>query len=216
VAAGDVAVARLFPRTVVELTVTDKRVDGGRIRILLTPEVSGVASATYVAAVARLSGLATATIFRSEPGTLVQGRIGDSRVAQIDARGPCPQGIDASKVKSSYCGCGCNGPIMRRGMVAWAGGFGHGPDFFIFTGDDTQGDLWSHDHTVWGTLVDDESFATLDRIYKVRTAFASPLLALFYQMRHGASKILARSLGRGALPDHVPPLTPERIVAWCA
>lgn len=58
---------------------------------------------------------------------------------------------------------------MRRGMVAWAGGFGHGPDFFIFTGDDGQGDAWSHDHTVWGTLADDESFATMDRIYKLPT-----------------------------------------------
>ena len=57
-------------RIIIEVTMTDKRVESGTLRIILLPNVSGPASAEYVATVARLSGgPATATLFRSEPGT---------------------------------------------------------------------------------------------------------------------------------------------------
>lgn len=36
-------------------------------------------------------------------------------------------------------------PVMRRGMVAWAGG-GLGPDFFIALGDHPE---WGRGHVVW-------------------------------------------------------------------
>ena len=73
----------------------------------------------------------------------------DGRVPEIlDApRGRCPISVPAD-YKASYCDCGCNGPIMQRGMVAWAGGYGHGPDFFIFTGGQAQAVMWKHDHTI--------------------------------------------------------------------
>ena len=44
-----------------------------------------------------------------------------------------------------------NYPVMRRGMVAWAGG-GLGPDFFIALGDHPE---WGNGHVVWGEIVDD-------------------------------------------------------------
>lgn len=87
---------------VIELTLTDPRVLGARIRIRLTPDISGPISAEYMEALAALGNpLATASLHRAEPQNLVQGRVDDRRVAQIDARGPCPPGIDEKKVKSS-------------------------------------------------------------------------------------------------------------------
>jgi hypothetical protein len=113
--------------TVIELTLTDPRVSGHQIRIKLAPELSGPISTGYMADLAALSSLLeTATLFRAEPDNLVQGRVGDPRVPTKESRGPCPPGLVEANVKSSYCNCGCNGPTMRKGMVAWAGGHGQG------------------------------------------------------------------------------------------
>lgn len=54
----------------------------------------------------------------------------------------------------------------------------HRPDFFIFTGPDGQGDAWIHDHTVWGVLADEESFATMDKIYELPTVRSGPATLL--------------------------------------
>lgn len=156
---------------VVELQLKDDRVQG-TIRIRLTPELSGPRSSKYLQKLATVGGglKRDHNIFRNEPTLLLQGRLSDGRVPEIlDApRGRCPISVPAD-YKASYCDCGCNGPIMQRGMVAWAGGYGHGPDFFIFTGGQAQAVMWKHDHTIWGMVADDESFQTIDRIYKLAT-----------------------------------------------
>lgn len=105
--------------------------------------------------------------FRAETGTLLQGKFSDPRIPVLAGpRGTCPIAIDET-YEASYCNCGCNGPIMEPGMVAWAGGAGGGTNFFIFTGDKGQAEAWKHDHTVWGMLADQESFDTLDAVYKL-------------------------------------------------
>ena len=51
-------------------------------------------------------------------------------------KGDCPRGAKLDPKRKCFAHdpqCGCHGPIMTQGMVAWAGG-GTGPDFFIYTG----------------------------------------------------------------------------------
>jgi len=43
-------------------------------------------------------------------------------------------------------------PIIRRGMVAWAGGKG-GPHFFIALANHPE---WQHSHTVWAIVVEED------------------------------------------------------------
>jgi cyclophilin family peptidyl-prolyl cis-trans isomerase len=52
---------------------------------------------------------------------------------------------------------------MTKGMVGWAGGDA-GPDFFI----DSYAQpakFWGQQHTVFGEIKDDASFAVIDKIY---------------------------------------------------
>lgn len=44
-------------------------------------------------------------------------------------------------------------PMIERGMVAWAGGKGHGPHFFIALADHPE---WKHAHTVWAKVLPDD------------------------------------------------------------
>lgn len=81
-------------------------------------------------------------------------------------KGACPP--DAKLDNSRRCpshdpNCGCHGPLMERGMVAWAGG-GIGPDFFIYTGA-TTAKHWQHDHTVFGEIADASSWEALAALY---------------------------------------------------
>lgn len=64
---------------------------------------------------------------------------------------------------------------LAQGMVGWAGGSA-GPDFFIYT---AHMDLkrcpvggcpathWSHDHTVFAEVADDESWTALGALYEL-------------------------------------------------
>ena len=86
--------------------------------------------------------------------------------------GKCPDDFDATKTKTKCPphdpNCGCHGPIMTKGMVAWAAGMAGGPDFFINTFHQPV-DWWDHQHTVWGIIRsnDHASFAVLDTLYKL-------------------------------------------------
>ena len=67
-----------------------------------------------------------------------QGELSDPRVPALNGpRGDCPVSIPAD-YRASYCDCGCHGPIIRPGQIAWAGGGGGGTNFFIFTADPEQ------------------------------------------------------------------------------
>ena len=52
-------------------------------------------------------------------------------------------------------------PVIRRGMVAWAGG-GGGPDFFIALAKHPE---WGNGHTVWAEVVGDD-MAVVDAIMR--------------------------------------------------
>mmetsp|Transcript_13973 Transcript_13973/g.47294 ORF Transcript_13973/g.47294 Transcript_13973/m.47294 type:complete len:238 (-) Transcript_13973:369-1082(-) len=122
------------------------RTPHGVLRIRLRPDWSP-GSVAYARRVAR-HGLCTAkcVFYRAEPGFLLQGALHAAVVpanAEMRTRGP--------------------GVAMERGDVAWAGGFA-GPDFFI-THKRVPG--FGGQHTVWGSLADEESLAVLDRLVAV-------------------------------------------------
>jgi len=158
----------------IELTVNGQPM---AVRLKLLPRHSP-SSVEFVrhAAASRCRG----ELYRSENHFLVQGRISCSalpdgpKVPQV-IKGQCPLGV---KVEGRQCPshdpqCGCHGPIMSKGMVGWAGGSA-GPDFFIYT---AHMDLnrcavrgcpathWSHDHTVFAEVADEETWKTLAALY---------------------------------------------------
>ena len=69
-------------------------------------------------------------------------------------------------------------PIIREGMVAWAGGKG-GPHFFIALADHPE---WKHDHTVWAKVVEEDMskvLLLLQRPLKEITPKQPPRLSYF-------------------------------------
>lgn len=116
------------------------RTDRGALRIRLRPDWSegSVAYARRVAA----HDLCTVrcNFYRAEPGFLLQGALHATIPANNETR---TRGA---------------GVAMERGDVAWAGGFA-GPDFFIAH---RRVPGFGAQHTVWGTLADEESLALLD------------------------------------------------------
>ena len=81
-------------------------------------------------------------------------------------RGDCPP--DAKEVPVGDCpswdaDCGCHGPLMTRGAVAWAAGSAGGPDFFVDMYD-KPAKFWGTQHTNFGMINDKESFAVIERI----------------------------------------------------
>ena len=160
----------------------------GDIRILFTPELSGESSINYIKEVVQTasskqnSGMVTigetangrrvtegykcsrCKFYRSEKQLLLQGVIAQVDVPKNTELGPCP--LENFKPKNKCPdhdpNCGCHGPIMKKGMVGWAGG-GGGPDFFINTFKNPV-DWWENQHTVWGML-DDASIKLVESIY---------------------------------------------------
>uniref|UniRef100_A0A7S1FX07 PPIase cyclophilin-type domain-containing protein n=1 Tax=Corethron hystrix TaxID=216773 RepID=A0A7S1FX07_9STRA len=109
----------------------------GDIAIVLLPELSAE-SVRYVRDMVsdlRQKGKVTCdrcTFHRAEKDLLLQGVLTTDDLPKNDVFGPCP---DPHFTPSSNCPphdpeCGCHGPVMTRGMVAWAAGSAGGPDFF--------------------------------------------------------------------------------------
>lgn len=148
---------------------TDDLMQTKVVRIKLRPDLSGP---DHIAHIRKLvdDGRGTFELYRAEAGFLVQGRMGSPHVPEMpEQRGPCPAGVDSDAVyKRRTCfphdpDCGCHGPMVEQGMVAWAGGRGGPPDFFVYIGKAVP-THWSHDHTVWGTLADAASLALLNEV----------------------------------------------------
>ena len=62
--------------------------------------------------------------YRAEAPGILQGIVQNKAIPLNDGRGPCPS--DVTSVKNDCPewdpDCGCHGPLMSRGAVAWAGG----------------------------------------------------------------------------------------------
>lgn len=137
--------------------------EGTTIRIRLRPDFSSE-SRDFVGAAA-LSGC-RGEWYRNEPWGVLQGRLACGPDMPPVVKGPCPSGAVLDPNRECFAhdpDCGCHGPVMRRGMVAWAGG-GSGPDFFLYTGAEPARH-WQNDHTVFGEIADDESWEAIARLH---------------------------------------------------
>ncbi|GMI22890.1 hypothetical protein TeGR_g6881 [Tetraparma gracilis] len=90
--------------------------------------------------------------------------------------GACPPG---SAAPGGGCpehdpGCGCHGPVMRQGMLAWAGGVAGSPPgapahCFIYTGAGPA-KWWRNEHTVFGEVA--EGWDVVEELEKLETRAA--------------------------------------------
>ena len=121
------------------------KTEHGNIQINFLPEYAPE-SVQYVREVVQ-SGCDDCRLYRAEkPGILQgdiksaiefpeEGKMGRFKVEQRSKKGNCPpeyEGVQQN-CPSHDPQCGCHGPVMKKGMVGWAGGRGGGPDFFINT-----------------------------------------------------------------------------------
>lgn len=139
----------------------------GDIRIVLRPDLSQESIDYLHRIVAQTNGnCPKCHFYRAEKPGILQGILADPNVPPNKVLGPCPDGEEPPKSCFSHDpNCGCHGPVMTHGMVAWAGG-GGGPDWFInsYPGRNTH---WGTSHTVFGEIMDAASFAVVDTFYEL-------------------------------------------------
>jgi len=117
----------------------------GSIRIKLRMEYSKESLAYVRELVDR--GCEDCRLYRAEKPAILQGVMGNQDVPVPKQRGSCPEGFESvpNDCPEWDRECGCHGPVMERGMVAWAAG-ATGPDFFI-DNDKRKADWWGTQHT---------------------------------------------------------------------
>lgn len=101
--------------------------------------------------------------YRSEKPGILQGVMAAPDIAVASKKGVCPAGAEAvhNDCPPWDAECGCHGPVMRRGYVAWAAGK-TGPDFFINAYHPKPAVWWGTQHTVWGEIQDAASLKLID------------------------------------------------------
>ena len=134
----------------------------GALRVRLRPDLSA-SSADFVreAATARCAG----SIDRADE-VAVRARFecsGAGAPQTAVAKGPCPPGV-VRECPPDEPQCGCHGPLLRRGMVAWADG-GTGPAFVVL-GSEEEGaqKQFGNWHTIIGDVEGEASWTALDRL----------------------------------------------------
>ena len=126
----------------------------GEIRLVLRPEWT--ASAYYAERVAAVpAARQQSTIYRLEPGFLIQGRLHAGGVAANKETRRAPK-------------------VMERGEVGWAGGSA-GPDFFIYLGTGPASWLGNpHEGTIFAEVADEESMAVAANVSLLPMGYTPP------------------------------------------
>lgn len=99
-----------------------------------------------------------------EKGILL-GTLQNDKVPLNIEPGTCPDDMSSNSNDDE-----CHGPILQRGMVGWVGGTVGGPEFFLNLYNDPLTDLGSK-HTVFGQVVDYESFDLLEEFLDEDTSY---------------------------------------------
>lgn len=141
----------------------------GDIRIVLRPDLSKE-SVEYINETAK-TGCKRCNLYRAEkPGVLIQGALeGETADSSKVPRGECPVGYERIQnvCPEDDASCGCHGPVLSRGTVAWAAGL-TGPDFFINCYPQLAS-WWGTIHTCFGEIQDDASFQVIEEIWRLPT-----------------------------------------------
>mmetsp|Transcript_5174 Transcript_5174/g.12356 ORF Transcript_5174/g.12356 Transcript_5174/m.12356 type:complete len:320 (-) Transcript_5174:890-1849(-) len=141
----------------------------GDIRITLRPDLSK-GSVDYLIKLAE-AGCERCKLYRAEPRGILQGIMAKKSIKTNTEKGGCPPGVEGVAVGDCPDwdkNCGCHGPIMTRGSVGWAAGQAGGPDFFI-DNYKKPANWWGTQHTNFGQIEDDASFAVVEHIFDLPT-----------------------------------------------
>lgn len=142
----------------------------GEIRIVMRPDLSKE-SVQYIEEVVR-TGCKRCNLYRAEPPGVLQGAMeGATANAALTPKAPCPAGYEHFPnpcIENESASCGCHGPVMSRGLVAWAAGF-TGPDFFVNNYPHERATWWGTTHTCFGEIQDEASFAVVEAIMRQPT-----------------------------------------------
>jgi hypothetical protein len=148
----------------------------GNIRITLRPDLSQ-GSVDYIYKLVESYGEGErcmhCNLYRSEKPGILQGIMENKNVVPVNTvHGSCPPDGVAEHIVNDCPewdkNCGCHGPVMTRGSVAWAAGDAGGPDFFI-DGYPEPAKWWGTQHTNFGTIEEEDSLKILDFIFTLPT-----------------------------------------------
>ena len=119
----------------------------GKIKIVLRPDLSA-GSVDYIHRLVDSKVCRRCNFYRAEKPGILQGVVANKDIGFNKELGPCPPGAESVKNDCPKWdeNCGCHGPVMTRGMVAWAAGQAGGPDFFI-DNYKSPGNWWGTQHT---------------------------------------------------------------------
>jgi cyclophilin family peptidyl-prolyl cis-trans isomerase len=158
-------VARLAARSDEETSTLVLTTSLGPIRIQMRPDLSE-GSVDYIRRLIESQVCRRCNFYRAEKPGILQGVMANRDVPINTERGTCPP--DAASVKNDCPKwdpeCGCHGPLMTRGSVAWAAGQAGGPDFFI-DAYKRPANWWGTQHTNFGFIQDPASMAIVDQIF---------------------------------------------------
>jgi len=136
----------------------------GNLKVVMRPDLSPE-SVEYIRALVGSGKCKRCNFYRAEKPGILQGIMDEPALHAQVTKGKCPPEFHGAKQDCPPHDpeCGCHGPIMVKGMVGWAGG-DTGPDFFIDSYENPA-KFWGNQHTVFGQIKDEESFAVIDKIY---------------------------------------------------
>jgi hypothetical protein len=121
----------------------------GNIKITLLPDLSKESIDYIRAMVADASNCSPCNLYRAEKPGILQGVLTNKEIPVPTVKGTCPRGSEGvpNDCPDWDKTCGCHGPVMTKGMVAWAAG-ATGPDFFI-SHYEKPALFWGTQHTAW-------------------------------------------------------------------
>jgi hypothetical protein len=104
----------------------------GQIKITMRTDLSE-GSVDYINRLIASGTCNRCNFYRAEKPGILQGVMANKDVPTNQIRGNCPSGVESVKNDCPPwdAQCGCHGPVMTKGAVAWAAGQAGGPDFFL-------------------------------------------------------------------------------------
>jgi hypothetical protein len=138
----------------------------GQIKITMRPDLSE-GSVDYIHRLIESGTCHRCNFYRAEKPGILQGVMANKPdVPTNEKRGNCPPTFE--RVKNDCpawdAQCGCHGPVMTKGAVAWAAGQAGGPDFFL-DNYKAPAKFWGTQHTNFGFIEDEESFLVITKIF---------------------------------------------------
>jgi hypothetical protein len=141
----------------------------GDIKISLLPDLSKESIDYIRAMVVDAGNCSPCNLYRAEKPGILQGVLTNKRIPIPTIKGTCPRGSEGvpNDCPDWDKSCGCHGPVLTKGMVAWAAG-ATGPDFFI-SNYEKPALFWGTQHTACTSFI--QSF--IHSLYNLFLLFVS-------------------------------------------